>query len=186
MGRIARGLALSGVGLTAAGFATSDEDPFVLARGIRRTASAAACATLIVADYKLFVGPPPPPGSSPDTDSAYRAALSLAHERGAERLLQLCLNTGGLYLKAGQHLATLRYALPDQYTSALSAQLFDSAVTMPFSTVCQTICDELGVKDVHDVFVSVDSEPLAAASLAQVRLLSVCSPSTSSCLFALN
>ena len=126
------------------------------------------------------------PGSSPDTDSAYRAALSLAHERGAERLLQLCLNNGGLYLKAGQHLATLRYALPDQYTSALSAQLFDSAVTMPFSTVCQTICDELGVKDVHDVFVSVDSEPLAAASLAQVRLLSVCSPSTSSCLFALN
>ncbi|GFH30167.1 ABC1 domain-containing protein, partial [Haematococcus lacustris] len=66
--------------------------PTRLARDVYTAAS-------IVADYKLSLG---------RLEGEARAqALEDCHQRGAERLLQLCFANGGVYTKLGQHIGQL-------------------------------------------------------------------------------
>lgn len=60
------------------------------------------------ADYKVTLASAPPAG--PERS----AALSGCHERGAERLLQLCFKNGGIYTKLGAwpHTAAAAAGLP--------------------------------------------------------------------------
>lgn len=46
--------------------------------------------------------------------------LHQCHLRGAHRVLKLCIANGGVFIKVGQHVASLQYLLPDEYTSVLS------------------------------------------------------------------
>jgi hypothetical protein len=46
--------------------------------------------------------------------------IAQVHERSAKRLLWVCLRNGGIFTKAGQHIASMNHVLPDQYTKILS------------------------------------------------------------------
>ena len=48
--------------------------------------------------------------SAPAQTRRYTERKRAAHHRGSLRVEQLCRSNGGLYIKAGQHLATLRHA----------------------------------------------------------------------------
>lgn len=93
---------------------------------------------------------------------------SKVHGKAAQRLLQLCRDNGGVYIKVGQHLANLDYLVPEEYIDILS-KLFDDNPQTKYEDVCRVIEEEFG-KKVEQLFDDFDPEPIASASLAQVHV----------------
>jgi predicted unusual protein kinase regulating ubiquinone biosynthesis (AarF/ABC1/UbiB family) len=77
--------------------------------------------------------------------------------RGLEEL-------GTTYVKLGQLLSSRPDLLPDVYIEELT-KLVDDAPPVPFERVERTLEEELG----GDLFASIEREPLASASIAQVH-----------------
>lgn len=90
------------------------------------------------------------------------------HRTAAGRLLALCRENGGVYVKVGQHLANLDYLIPEEYIEALSS-LFDDAPVTPYDDVREVVRQDLGAYP-DEIFDSFDVEPIASASLAQVHV----------------
>ncbi|KAJ1473274.1 ABC1 family-domain-containing protein [Baffinella frigidus] len=109
------------------------------------------------------------PGSEKEKD----AAVNAAHERTALKCLELARTNGGIYNKAAQFVASLqggagdRGGLPKQYVEVLEV-LTDQAPFRPFARMEQVLVEDLGKKG-SELFSSIDTQPIAAASLAQVH-----------------
>ena len=68
-------------------------------------------ASKMIIDYKLTMLSRPKliESAAGDAESlAYRERLSACHQRGAERVLSLCRRNGGVFIKVGQHIASLQ------------------------------------------------------------------------------
>lgn len=78
-------------------------------------------------DYKITMS-----GNDYESDQ-YKARLRECHKRGAERVLDLCRANGGVFIKGsidlrhlnyfdlvGQHISSLEYLIPSEYTETLS------------------------------------------------------------------
>ncbi|CAO3692978.1 unnamed protein product [Umbelopsis ramanniana] len=132
--------------------------------GAFRTTTTFLTGSLCMADYKLlhyryyFAGY--------DSDE-YQSARKVVHARTAQQLLSLCRLHGGIYIKAGQHIASLNFVLPNEYTETLSV-LQDRAPFHPYDEVEKTFYDDFG-KRIPEVFSMFEERPLAAASIAQVH-----------------
>lgn len=94
-------------------------------------------------------------------------ATNNIHQRNAFRLLDLCRNNGGVYIKVGQHLANLDLLLPEEYIHTLSS-LFDDAPATTYADVCEVVKEELGSPP-DELFDDFSKLPFASASLAQVH-----------------
>jgi aarF domain-containing kinase len=84
--------------------------------------------------------------------------------RVARRLVDTCKRNEGLYVKFGQALASMAFALPREYIEPLS-ELHDKAMTFPLEEVKKIVKAEVG-----DVLLTdFEDTPVASASLAQVH-----------------
>ena len=97
-------------------------------------------------------------------------------------MLKLAHRNKGVFVKAGQHIASLRPGIPNEYTDTLSV-LQDNAPARSFSDTQRTIEKEFGrplskVSTVHrlacltrsvQLFASIEEKPVGSASLAQVH-----------------
>ncbi|XP_038876388.1 aarF domain-containing protein kinase 1 isoform X2 [Benincasa hispida] len=128
--------------------------------GFRRSSRAISTISLVVLDYKYSLH-----GLVEDSEE-YRLKLSEVHLRSAKRLLKLCQVNKGFYVKAGQFAASLRQT-PNEYSSILSS-LQDQAVPCPFKDIKGVLINNLG-SDISAMFLSLDEQPIAAASIAQVH-----------------
>ena len=84
------------------------------------------------------------------------------------RRLRLALDeAGGPFAKLGQILSTRRDLLPNELVAELG-QLQDRAAPVPWDEIQRLLATEFGAP-AGDVFAQVESQPLAAASIAQVH-----------------
>jgi aarF domain-containing kinase len=97
-------------------------------------------------------------------NSTRRSQLNL---RSAQMLLWVFKKNGGIYTKAGQHLASLTHALPKEYTETMSV-LQDAAPYLPYNEIVPLFIEEFG-KTPADLFREFERHPIASASLAQVH-----------------
>ncbi|KAJ3310335.1 putative aarF domain-containing protein kinase 1 [Boothiomyces sp. JEL0838] len=130
--------------------------PYGLVRHVR----AITTLGVIAADYKFNL--------KGDTKSdEYLKMKSECHQRSADRLLKLFRTNGGIYIKLGQHIASLIYLLPREYTQTMT-ELQDDCPPCTLDQVNSVMLKDMG-KPLSQVFESFDPEPIGVASLAQVH-----------------
>ncbi|CAE7223846.1 adck1 [Symbiodinium natans] len=135
----------------------------------RRALHAAICVGNMAVRYKALSWRH---GAEPQ--DTYSNLLSKTHGDCAHLALQMCRGNGGLFVKIGQHAATLAPAVPPEYVQHLSL-LQDRAPAGDWEDVKMVICSELGVELGADpaskdgVFREFDVDPVGSASLAQVH-----------------
>lgn len=127
-----------------------------------RFTRALATASVVMADYRLLFA-----RHSEYKSDYYREQRSLVHRRSANRLLALARTQGAVYVKIGQHVASMNHAVPREYSQRLKL-LEDRAAFRPYGQIRRAVEKELG-KNVEEVFEELEKVPVAAASLAQVH-----------------
>ncbi|KAF8819296.1 ABC1 family protein [Cardiosporidium cionae] len=111
-----------------------------------------ACASASYLDYWI-------------NDGSSNAA---AHQRAANRFLELARRNKGVYIKIAQHASSLVHLLPREYVDTLKI-LQTEAPKSPFSDVKAIVEKELGISDLSEIFSDFDEQPVGSASLAQVH-----------------
>ena len=81
-------------------------------------------------------------GSASRTSPSRRWS-SACHQRSADRLLKLCRDNGGCFIKVGQHIGALDYLLPDEYVNTMKV-LHHNAPEMGLRDVFAVIREDLG------------------------------------------
>src|SRR5919205_1832239 len=87
-----------------------------------------------------------------------------ATREGAREFRRGLEELGTTYIKLGQLLSSRPDLLPDEYIEELG-KLVDDVPPVPFDDVRKVIAEEVP----SDVFVRVDPEPVATASIAQIH-----------------
>eukprot|EP00879_Flechtneria_rotunda_P031719 GHRR01034673.1.p1 GENE.GHRR01034673.1~~GHRR01034673.1.p1 ORF type:complete len:438 (+),score=116.78 GHRR01034673.1:236-1549(+) len=129
-----------------------------------RLARDIATAASIVADYKVSLRSVPG-----DNLDAYEEQLHACHQRSADKLLNLCFDNGGIYVKLGQHIGQLDHLLPEEYVKTMKAHLLDKCPVSPWFEIRRTITEDLGAPP-EQLFKQFEPTPIASASLAQVHV----------------
>jgi aarF domain-containing kinase len=115
-----------------------DHPVFLILSGVRRFAKTAVIVTILLCDYQWTMF-----RSKSLSVADHAEALNRVHQRTANRLLWLFRQQGGVYIKAGQHLSSLSYILPSEYTKTLSV-LQDDAPQSSLAEVERVFVQELG------------------------------------------
>ncbi|THH05523.1 hypothetical protein EW146_g9881 [Bondarzewia mesenterica] len=92
---------------------------------------------------------------------------SQCHLRSARRVLKALLANGGVFIKLGQHMASL-IVLPPEWTGTMRP-LQDQCVPTPYEAVEELFVSEMG-QHISELFDDFTSEPIGVASLAQVHV----------------
>ncbi|KAG1057227.1 hypothetical protein G6F43_000922 [Rhizopus delemar] len=139
----------------------SEDHPKLIVSAAQRIGLATKIGIHVAIDYKMTQS------KAYTSDQDLEEAKSQCHLRSAKRILDGLQKLGGIYVKLGQHVSTMSYILPVEWTSTLA--------------VLQDRCDPSSEKDLKAMFLNdnhqpleelfdeFDWQPLGVASLAQVH-----------------
>jgi predicted unusual protein kinase regulating ubiquinone biosynthesis (AarF/ABC1/UbiB family) len=138
----------------------------VAKRGIAASPKALRVAKVLLGiaiKYRLEIGRHAAAGS----DSRHQERMTALHESAAKTLRELCIETRGTFLKLGQFLSMRPDLLPPAYIEQLGT-LRNQVPALPYALIEEVVESDLG-GPVATHFERVDTEAVAAASLAQVH-----------------
>lgn len=94
--------------------------------------------------------------------------LKACHKRCAERTLKVLEKNGSIFIKLGQHLSSMGYLLPLEWTTTF-IPLQDKCPVSSYESIQQMFIQDTG-RRIEDDFETFSHEPIGAASLAQVHV----------------
>ena len=93
--------------------------------------------------------------------------LKACHQRCADRTLKVLERNGSIFIKLGQHLSSLGYLLPEEWTTTF-IPLQDQCPVSSYDSIVEMVYKDTG-KPLDEYFVEFEHDPIGAASLAQVH-----------------
>ncbi|KAG0262412.1 hypothetical protein DFQ27_002338 [Actinomortierella ambigua] len=136
---------------------------------VQRVARAAEVVVLCGVDYKysLGLGNWDLKEDDPEDERERLARRSQLHLRSAVRVREALKANGGIYIKLGQHVASLKYLLPDEWTTSMEP-LQDRCIPSSIESIQALFLSDIG-QPLSSFFSSFDLDPIGVASLAQVH-----------------
>ncbi|KAF7981834.1 hypothetical protein HWV62_31359 [Athelia sp. TMB] len=128
---------------------------------VARCSRVGVAAVLGAVDYKYTFA------KTYESEDLEQKAYSDCHTRSAERLLKALLANGGVFIKLGQHMASL-VVLPVEWTKTMRP-LQDKCEPTPYADIEGLFLSDMGVP-ISDLFEDFNPEPIGVASLAQVHV----------------
>ena len=104
----------------------------------------------------------------PQTEEEGSSILKACHKRCAERTLRTIEKNGSIFIKLGQHLSSMNYLLPTEWTETF-VPLQDKCPVSSYESISQMFLEETG-QPISDLFDDFQKLPIGAASLAQVHV----------------
>lgn len=95
------------------------------------------------------------------------STLKACHKRCAERTLRVLEQNGSIFIKLGQHLSSMNYLLPLEWTITF-VPLQDRCPVSSYESIEQMFLTDTG-SPIEHYFDDFEKEPIGAASLAQVH-----------------
>ena len=102
------------------------------------------------------------------TEEERCSLLKACHKRCAERTLRVLEQNGSIFIKLGQHLSSMNYLLPLEWTTTF-IPLQDKCPVSPYDSIEQMFLKDTGSL-ISSHFDEFETTPIGAASLAQVHL----------------
>ena len=106
--------------------------------------------------------------SNVDEGDGSKVLLKACHKRCAERTLKVLEANGSIFIKLGQHLSSMNYLLPEEWTTTF-IPLQDHCPVSSYDSIAEMVLKDTG-SPIEDHFEEFEREPIGAASLAQVHL----------------
>lgn len=94
--------------------------------------------------------------------------MKACHKRCAERTLRVLEKNGSIFIKLGQHLSSMGYLLPLEWTTTF-VPLQDQCPVSSFKSIQEMFVEDTGHR-IEDDFETFSHMPIGAASLAQVHV----------------
>ncbi|KAL8795697.1 MAG: hypothetical protein Q9195_001935 [Heterodermia aff. obscurata] len=100
-------------------------------------------------------------------EEEWPSLLKACHQRCADRTLRAIEKNGSIFIKLGQHLSSMGYLLPLEWTETF-VPLQDKCPVSSYESIEEMFIEDTG-SPISDHFISFEKEPIGAASLAQVH-----------------
>ncbi|KAE8351429.1 ABC1-domain-containing protein [Aspergillus coremiiformis] len=133
-----------------------------LYRAAVRSGRVVGTLAMCINDYRVTLNQET--ASSEERNEALRAC----HKRCAERTLRVLEKNGSVFIKLGQHLSSMGYLLPLEWTTTF-IPLQDKCPVSSIESIEEMFIADTGHR-IDELFSSFDPEPTGAASLAQVHI----------------
>ncbi|KAL5342522.1 ABC1 family-domain-containing protein [Aspergillus crustosus] len=131
-------------------------------RAVERTGRVVGTLAVCINDYRVALKQETEP---PEERSE---VLRACHKRCAERTLRVLEKNGSIFIKLGQHLSSMGYLLPLEWTTTF-IPLQDKCPVSSIESVEKMFLADTGSR-IDETFESFDPLPIGAASLAQVHV----------------
>ncbi|KAF3088373.1 hypothetical protein TWF706_010698 [Orbilia oligospora] len=150
----------AGASLAAAviGFYVS-ESPYHAVMALERTMRVASATARCIQDYRYTL-------ALDNASFDYASSLSACHKRCSQRALNVMEKNGSIFIKLGQHLSSMTYLLPIEWTSTF-IPLQDKCPRSSVEDIDRMIQKDIGCT-ISELFSEFDEEPIGTASLAQL------------------
>ncbi|KAL8757981.1 MAG: hypothetical protein Q9199_001832 [Rusavskia elegans] len=131
---------------------------------IQRSARVLGALILNINDYRTVLNSK----DKEKDEDGWQSMLKACHQRCAHRTLRVLEQNGSIFIKLGQHLSSMNYLLPVEWTRTF-IPLQDHCPESSYEAIEQMFIDDTG-QPIAAHFDNFDRHPIGAASLAQVHL----------------